>query len=52
MKLGGKLTQGDSPVINSATTLTCLVNAAALHIKHAAQFGSWIPLAQCLDQRY
>ncbi|WP_157998246.1 hypothetical protein [Pseudomonas sp. S9] len=52
MKFGSQLTQGNSPVINSATAFAGLVNAAALHIKHSVQFGSWIPLAQCLDQRY
>ncbi len=52
MKHGSELTQGNSPVINSATAFAGFVNAAALHIKHPAQFGSWIPLAQCLNQRY
>ena len=52
MKLGSKLTQSNSPAINSATAFACFVNAAVLYIKHSAQFGSWILLAQCLNQRY
>jgi hypothetical protein len=52
MKLGNQMSQGNSPVINPATAFACFVNATALHIEHSAQFGSWIPLTQCLNQRY
>ncbi len=51
MKLGSKLTQGHSLVINT-TTPTGVVNTAAMHAKCATQLGSWIPLAQRLNQRY
>lgn len=52
MELGSQLTQGYPMRIHAAATLNGVVNTAAVHTKHTAQFGSWIPLAQRLDQRY
>jgi hypothetical protein len=52
MKFSGQMTQCNPPMIDAVTALTGLVNTAALCAKYATQLGSWISLAQCLDQAY
>jgi hypothetical protein len=52
MKFSGQLAQSNPSVIYSAAALTGVIDTAAIYAKHAAQFGSWIPLAQCLNQAY
>ena len=52
MKLSGQLTQCNPLMIYPAASLAGVVDTAAMYAKYAAQLGSWIPLAQCLDQAY
>jgi hypothetical protein len=52
MKLSGQLTHSSPPMIYPTAPCAGVVNTTAIYAKYAAQFGAWIPLAQCLNQRY
>jgi hypothetical protein len=52
MKFSGQLAQCNPSMIYPAASLAGVVDTAAMHAKYAAQLGSWISLAQCLDQAY
>ncbi|KRW62606.1 hypothetical protein [Pseudomonas sp. TTU2014-080ASC] len=47
-----QLTQSNPPTIYSATPRAGLIDTAAIYAQYAAWLGSWIPLAQFLDQAY
>jgi hypothetical protein len=52
MKISGQLAQCNPSMIDITASLAGVVDTAAMHAKHTAQLGSWISLAQCLDQSY
>jgi hypothetical protein len=52
MKLSGQLVQCIPSMIDMTASLAGVVDTAAMHANHKVQLGSWISLAQCLDQIY